>query len=929
MYMKTLRILFFLLFVSAISYAQIITTVPAIITEDYSGEIEVIYDGNLGNGGLKGYTGDVYAHTGVKHVVGGSWEGAPTWGVNTQKYKMDALGGNKWKLLITPNMRDYYGITDASKAIKQLCFVFRSALPTSGTTYKEGKETGNKDIFVDVYPPGLSVVFSLPAQESTLVEPGTSLPISIQTTEDASIECYVGSTKIASATAKKELTTSYKFETAGQYEIKATAEASGKAGCSSAYVTVRSSVVNQARPAGIKDGINYINDNTVTLCLYAPKKNYVYAIGDFSDWKVENAYQLKKDGDYWWITLDNLTANKEYAFQYLVDGKIRIADPYTDKILDPDNDKWISSATYPNLKAYPEGKTTGIASVFQTAQKSYNWNVTNFVAPAKEKLVIYELLVRDFTTEHTFASTMAKLDYLQGMGVNAIELMPINEFEGNESWGYNPSFYFAVDKYYGTKDSFKAFVDECHRRGIAVIIDMVLNHSFSQSPLVQLYYNDATGKVTADNPWYNVDSPNTSYFWGYDFNHESKQTKAFVDRVNAYWLNEYKVDGFRFDFTKGFTNKSGDGWAYDASRIEILKRMNTEIKKQNPNAYVIFEHLTINSEEKVLANDADILLWGNMNNNYCQAAMSYNDTGGSWSLVNSIYKQAGFQEPNLIAYMESHDEERMMYKTQMYGKVSAPYNIKDVSTGLERAALCAAFYLPTPGPKMIWQFGELGYDYSINYCIDTETVGDCRVGNKPIRWDYFEDADRRELYNVYRMLNYLKATYPTFTSTDFSHTGLGAAGKYFVWRHAEMNAVAVGNFDVKNTTVTITFPKIGTWYSAFDKTKTISVTNASHSVTLDPGEFYIYTDKPINIPAGIDSPNVDGQSSSYSIYPNPVSSLLFISSPKDVNEVTITNINGVQVMSEVLTTDNVDVSMLPSGFYLISINGYPLKFIKK
>ena len=80
--------------------------------------------------------------------------------------------------------------------------------------------------------------------------------------------------------------------------------------------------------------------------------------------------------------------------------------------------------------------------------------------------------------------------------------MPVNEFEGNTSWGYNPSFYFAVDKYYGTKNDLRTFVDECHSQGMAVIIDLVLNHSFGQSPFY-LLYKDADGKPSTDNPWYN------------------------------------------------------------------------------------------------------------------------------------------------------------------------------------------------------------------------------------------------------------------------------------------------------------------------------------------------------------------------------------------------------------------------------------------
>lgn len=170
--------------------------------------------------------------------------------------------------------------------------------------------------------------------------------------------------------------------------------------------------------------------------------------------------------------------------------------------------------------------------------------------------------------------------------------MPVNEFEGNTSWGYNPSFYFAVDKYYGTKNDLRAFVDECHSQGMAVIIDLVLNHSFGQSPFY-LLYKDADGKPSADNPWYNQESniKNTSLSWGYDFNHESEYTRALVDSVAGFWMSEYKIDGFRYDFTKGFSNTpyGENDWANgpDNARIANLKRMSAAVQKRQPGAYVI------------------------------------------------------------------------------------------------------------------------------------------------------------------------------------------------------------------------------------------------------------------------------------------------------------------------------------------------------
>lgn len=146
--------------------------------------------------------------------------------------------------------------------------------------------------------------------------------------------------------------------------------------------------------------------------------------------------------------------------------------------------------------------------------------------------MVYEMHIRDFTAEHSFSAAKDKLSYLKQLGINAIELMPVNEFEGNSSWGYNPSFYFAVDKYYGAKNELRAFVDECHQQGMAVIIDLVLNHSFGQSPFY-LLYRDADGTPSADNPWYNKESniPNKDLQWGYDFNHQSTYTRALVDSV--------------------------------------------------------------------------------------------------------------------------------------------------------------------------------------------------------------------------------------------------------------------------------------------------------------------------------------------------------------------------------------------------------------
>ncbi|MCB0535881.1 MAG: hypothetical protein KDD14_27005, partial [Saprospiraceae bacterium] len=168
-------------------------------------------------------------------------------------------------------------------------------------------------------------------------------------------------------------------------------------------------------------------------------------------------------------------------------------------------------------------------SVFKWGSPDFNWQIEDFQAPPREELVVYELLLRDFLARHDYQTLKDTLDYLQRLGINAIELMPVSEFEGNISWGYNPSFHMALDKYYGTPEAFKSLIDECHRRGIAVILDVVYNHAFSQSPLARLDWDAAAFRPSPTNPWLNVEATHP-FNVGYDFNHESPDTRRYIDR---------------------------------------------------------------------------------------------------------------------------------------------------------------------------------------------------------------------------------------------------------------------------------------------------------------------------------------------------------------------------------------------------------------
>lgn len=771
--------------------AQIITTDPDLPTASQA--VTIYYDATMGTAGLKDYTGDVYAHTGVLTNLSsdnGDWRYVKTnWGTNTADTKMTRESANHYSLVIGPSVREYYGVA-AGETITHMAFVFRSS-----DSSKEGKGDGGSDIFVEVFKDEYAVSIQTPGH-TVVADPDQAIPFEAAAISSSSWALFDNGSLVKSGSGIT-LSHSFSYASPGDHWIKVTGSSGPDTSSDSLFIHVLESKTEVPLPGGLMDGISYLDDQTAQLVLHAPGKAHAFVIGEFNGWAPVSEARMNKDGERFWITLNMLEAGKEYAYQYLVDGSVFIADPYTEKVLDPKYDKEISEATYPGLKAYPAARAAGIVGILQTAQGDFSWDDSGFQAPEPEDLVIYELLLRDFFESHDWKTLSDTLDYFTGLGVNAIELMPVNEFEGNESWGYNPSFYFAPDKYYGPAGELKAFIDACHSRGMAVIIDMVLNHSYGQSPLVQLYYDHTVKKVSAENPWYNVDSPNPVFSWGYDFNHESQATKDFVDRVNRYWLEEFHVDGFRFDFTKGFTNMPGDGGAYDASRITILRRMANEIWSFNEDAYVILEHLAGIQEEYELALYG-MLLWGNQNEKYSEATMGYHEQGKS-DFSGISYLERGMTVPALVGYMESHDEERLMYKNKTFGSSSGNYDIQEEVTALERMELAGAFFFTVPGPKMIWQFGELGYDYSINY--------DCRVCNKPIRWDY-NRSKRKRIYQVWSALIGLKTSEPAFQSQDFA-LSVAEASKRIEINHSDMDVRIIGNFDVVQQSIDPSFSTTG------------------------------------------------------------------------------------------------------------------------
>ena len=753
-----------------------------------------------------------------------------------------------------------------------------------------------------------------------------------------------------------------------QFAVEAT-DVSGDV-VSASVGTVPPVVTDAPVPDGIEDGITTLADGTTYFVLRAPEKSYVYVLGEFNGWtETEDGLMFRDDSDprgtRWWVRVDGLTPGQAYGFTYFVDGTLEVTDPYAPLVY------------YPGESQHPGGGITYAVGQFVAGGSTFEWTDDDFVVPAPEDLVVYELLVRDFLADHSFTSLTDTLDYLERLGVNAIELMPVSEYDGDESWGYNPAFHLALDKYYGTPGEFKAFVNEAHSRGIAVLLDVVYNHATGQSPLIRLYNGGGFSGPSASSPYANVEATHPYNVFN-DLNHESELTQIWLDKANRFWMDEYHVDGYRFDLTGGFM-QTGSFFGYNASRVALLERMMDALWEEHPDAIVILEHLVESGQEwgELATHGQDegrpgALLWHHMNREYSQSAMGYPTATDFPSTLVDTYPPnwvgGVVPTPNAMTYMESHDEQWMMYRNRAYGNQNGAYDIRQLHIGLDRQKLAGAFFFTVPGPRMVWQFGELGYGFNPGEClVNGDYPGECaagvpdRVANKPIRWDYWEagvspvrgaytgtltaasDRERelrQKLYKTWSALMNLRQDYEIFRDpeTDVT-TRLGRVpDRYIQLELADApdgqptEAVVFGNFGVAETTVTLTFDETQTWYDFFDDTET-TLAAGSHSFTLLPGEFRVWTDVDVPSPEpGLITVDAEEAPASFApgalrAFPNPAAARLAVeidvAAPGDLR-VDVLDVLGRRVAplhdgpaATGRQRVEADVQRLPAGVYLI------------
>jgi len=923
-----------------IGLAQVSTS-PNTIEIDQQITITVDINSNATNCNGMNNPNKVYLHSGVgtdSDAWGVSVVG--NWGQDDGIGEMTNNGDGTWSITFVP--QTYYGLSAAeASTITKMGMVFRSE---DGS--QELKDNGCSDFFLNVG--AFQVTLINPNSSGViLVNSGGQTQVLAQNNNGvANYELFIDGISYHSASNttfyQSAFVTNITENKACQLVVT-----QGSSSITKNFNIYVNGTVSQAIPNGLEQGINYntTDSSKATLVLEAPYKDFVYVVGSFNDWTPAAEYAMKKDptSDLFWLELSGLTAGAIESYQYWVFDQspisgsprlVKTADPYSTLVLSPFDDPYIPADSYPNLPSYPVGQDREV-TVLQTGQTAYNWQVTEFEKPAKEDLIIYELLIRDFDADRNFQDVIDKIDYFKELNVNAIELMPIMEFEGNESWGYNTSFHLALDKFYGTQDKFKELVDICHQNGIAVILDLALNHAFGRNPLVRMWMDDPDengwGEPSTENPYFNTVATH-SYSVGSDFDHSSNLTRNYTKRVVKHWIEEFKIDGFRWDLTKGFTQNctAGDDPCtnnYQADRVAILKEYADYSWSLDPDHYVIFEHLGGQQEQKEWADyrineGKGIMLWGKMTNPYNQLTMGY----ASDSNFNGMgHNSQNFIGKRLIGYAESHDEERLMYRNLAYGASNGSYDVTDLNTALQRMPALGAVTLTIPGPKMIWHFGELGMENSLFTCPDGSYNNDgCKLDTKPQpQWlnNWTENSNRSDIYNTWSRLNALKINEAVFEGNYNINSG-SLTPRIYIWNDALAattlkNVVILANFNLTPQNITPDFPYTGNWYDLMDPSgnTSINVTNTTQPISIPAGEFRIFGN------AQAESLGTQHLSTTpINLLPNPANQTIRFNS--NLKYIEIFDMSGKSIFKQIkryFSGQPLDISTLNSGIYLVKI----------
>jgi|FLOH01.1.fsa_nt_gi 1,4-alpha-glucan branching enzyme len=597
--------------------------------------------------------------------------------------------------------------------------------------------------------------------------------------------------------------------------------------------------------APVPDGLTYgqnISSSGVTNLIYAPAQSVVLAlitqagvVGETSAAIPMN--RASETSDIWWMQ-SNLSAG-DYDLEYvLIDGR-RISDPYSVEVI---NDR----------------------TRFHIGATPFTWTDQEFERPAKDTMIIYELHLDDYAAMGSgngrFSHLINRLDHLQSLGINAIELMPVMEFPGERSWGYNPTHYGAVESTYGTPDEFKALVNEAHNRGISILLDVVWNHVNSSGPLWQIQPNFALNPYCKD--WTDLRPNETQNSYGMiDLDHFTDEMQEHVRIIQQRWIEEFHVDGYRYDFTRGI------GWDMAQPDYGILGWV-TAMNNFDPSLMQIAEHLP--ADPYLIANSQLDAGWHDSfrdrlyDEAYSPISLEtmreqviklreYSNTGSSYS-----------NRTQAIKSIVTHDEQSLIMEMVQWGGVP-------LTIALQRDKLYSAMTFTSLGVPMMWQGQELG--------MKSGWVGgdNDKLSYRPMDWSLLDTERGQSHLALYKQLITLRKHNPAMWRGAYQDLWRYTTERVIVWGFNDTffsgrgdQVTIIANFSGSSQTVqNVPFMSAGDWHNYIDPANSLTTADGNYGeLTIPAYGMMIFTNYiyPNDAQKSIQNPN---SFELKGLYPNP------------------------------------------------------------
>jgi 1,4-alpha-glucan branching enzyme len=534
--------------------------------------------------------------------------------------------------------------------------------------------------------------------------------------------------------------------------------------------------------------------------LFAPYNKGAALVGSFSDWE---EIPMQKGEDGYFRTQIELE-DGVYQYKFRVQSKSWFFEP----------DQWVDvndpyATDIDNSTQNSVARIKGGARIIDT----YVWQHDDKPLPGDPELVIYEMHVGDFSggeddpyARGKYKHVIEKLDYLCELGINAIELMPIKEYPGDHSWGYNPRYFFATESSYGTTDGLKRLIDECHARGIRIIMDGIYNHSEAESPLTQIDHDY----------WYHHSPRDPDNNWGPEFNYEFYDEKldikpawSFVGDTVRFWIQEYHIDGIRFDAARQIANYDFMHWiVQEAKRTASMKPF-----------YTIAEHIP----ETPSITNADGPMDGCWHESFYHCVLEHicGDTFDLERLKDVLdAKRQGFLgTANVVNYLTNHDHNHLMVEL-------ADREIFD-EAAFQRAKLGAALLMTAMGVPLIWMGEEFG-----EYKHKTPEQA-------KLEWPLLGNDLNQGLFEYYRGLIALRKENQALYTENIDFFYEDPATKvlaYVRWNQEGSRVVVVANFSDQflSTYLIPNFPEDGRWH---EWTNNYDVEAGDRSLITDLGAY--------------------------------------------------------------------------------------------